>query len=319
MPVLKAVLQARYPWRAAGHWAVMKATISEVNLFVMCYAWSSKGLAYIVSSCGTTIRHETDYRSCFEDGFGNTDSKALPRPAIAHFLYEFLPLIDEHNKARQSALRLEGKWPTKNCWFRLLTTFTGMAVVDIQRWDRSKRNGKEAARSLDAVFDDNASYVDSAPDIRVMADLLAKPLRLGTMKFREGPQPTKRSTKRKSISLVVDEPLVRYLKEGRAKNDKGKAYQRYCYACRVFGFNHNTQWACRHCDMPLCKVVRQDEPDFCLNFHLDSGDPSDGCVGHKRDSFIVPPENLKYREMPTRKASGRPECARRKERVPKRY
>ena len=85
----------------------------------------------------------------------------------------------------------------KKCWFRLLTTFskafTGMDVVDIQRWDQSKRNAREAAkRSLDTVFDD--TYVDNAPDIRVMADLIAKPLRLGTIKFREGPHPTARYT-----------------------------------------------------------------------------------------------------------------------------
>ena len=221
-------------------------------------------------------------------------------------------MIDEHNKARQSALWLEGKWPTKKNWSGLLTTFTGMAAVDIQRWDRSKRDAKEAARkSLEAVFDDR--YVDHAPDIRVMADLIAKPLRLGTMSFREGPQPTARISRR----TVVDEPLVRYLRNGREKNDKKKAYQRYCYACRVYGYNNNTQWACKSCNMPLCKVTRHGQQDFCLNFHLDSECRNDGCVGHQRDSFIVPAENLRYRDMPKRKASGRKESTRRRERVPK--
>ncbi len=82
------------------------------------------------------MRHELDYRTSFGDGFGNISSKPLSRPSIAHFLYEFLPLIDEHNKARQSALALKDKkWPTKCCWYRLMTTFIGMAVIDIQRWD----------------------------------------------------------------------------------------------------------------------------------------------------------------------------------------
>ena len=75
----------------------------------MAYAWSNKGISYMVSSSGKTVRHKTDYRSSFTDGFGKTNLKALPRPAIAHFLYAFLPLITEHNKARQSALALERK------------------------------------------------------------------------------------------------------------------------------------------------------------------------------------------------------------------
>ena len=60
---------------------------------------------------------------------------------VAHMLYEFLPLIDEHNKARQNALAVEKHWLTKNCWTRILTTFLGMSVVDLQRWDLMMRFG----------------------------------------------------------------------------------------------------------------------------------------------------------------------------------
>ena len=73
----------------------------------MAYAWSNRGIAYFVSSCGSTVRHETNYTSRFEDDYGNATEKQLPRPTVAHFLFEFLPLIDEHNKARQNVLALE--------------------------------------------------------------------------------------------------------------------------------------------------------------------------------------------------------------------
>ena len=85
----------------------MKAKISGVDIFVMAYAWSSRGVSYMVSSCGTTVRHEKAYISKFEDGFVNTATKELPCPAITHILFKFLPLIDEHNKARQAILALE--------------------------------------------------------------------------------------------------------------------------------------------------------------------------------------------------------------------
>jgi hypothetical protein len=53
------------------------------------------------------------YESKFEDEFGNILSKFLPHPQFSHFLYEYLPLIYEHNKQIQLVLGLERKWPTK--------------------------------------------------------------------------------------------------------------------------------------------------------------------------------------------------------------
>jgi hypothetical protein len=76
----------------------------------MSYGWLNRGIVYFVSTCGTMIRHEINYCTSFGNGFGSLSSKPLPRPSIAHFLYKFLPLIDEHNNAtRQSALALEEK------------------------------------------------------------------------------------------------------------------------------------------------------------------------------------------------------------------
>ncbi len=111
---------------------MMKAIILGVNLFIMVYTYLNKHVAYFVSMSGTTMRHNIPYKSCYEDGYGNLTFKLLPCPAIAHFVYEFLPLIDEHNKACQSNLALEEKWPIECCWFCLFTSFIGMAVVDLQ-------------------------------------------------------------------------------------------------------------------------------------------------------------------------------------------
>jgi len=107
----------------------LKANIGGVDLFIMAYAWSQRGITYMVSSCGTTVRHEKTYKSKFEDEFGNVSEKELPRPAVAHFLYEFLPLIDEHNKARQNFLALEKTWLTKDPWVRLMSTLLGMCNI----------------------------------------------------------------------------------------------------------------------------------------------------------------------------------------------
>ena len=84
------------------------------------------------------------YRSKFEDDWGNVEVKELNRPKICHYLYEFLPLIDEHNKQRQSILSIERKWATKNCWFRLLTSVLGFSVVDMHRWYRNLKEADES-------------------------------------------------------------------------------------------------------------------------------------------------------------------------------
>jgi hypothetical protein len=43
-------------------------------------------------------------------------------------------------KQRQKILGLERRWPTRNCWFWLLTTLLGMCIVDMHRLYRNLIN-----------------------------------------------------------------------------------------------------------------------------------------------------------------------------------
>ena len=96
----------------------------------IAYAWmSQKGVSYFVSTRGSTEPSPIKYQSKFEDEWGNTIVWEIDRPEVAHFLYEYLPLIDEHNKQRQSLLGLERRCQTKDPWFRLLCTLMGMSIV----------------------------------------------------------------------------------------------------------------------------------------------------------------------------------------------
>jgi hypothetical protein len=89
----------------------MAATL--VKLLALAYAWSQKGVSYFLSTCGNTNPSSVMYEINFEDYVGSISSTLLPRPHIYQFLYEYLPLIDEHNNQRQSVLTLERKWPTQ--------------------------------------------------------------------------------------------------------------------------------------------------------------------------------------------------------------
>ncbi len=157
---------------------VMKATISGVELFLLAYAWSNQRAAYIASSCGTTVTHKEPYQTHFTDDYGNITFKEIPRPSIAHFYFELCPLIDNHNKDRQSILRLEDCWPTKNPWFRLVTTMIGMSVVDLHRWDRNKRTNGSASDWLHDDLD-RPEFLK----VRSMANLIGQGLRKPQMRY----------------------------------------------------------------------------------------------------------------------------------------
>ncbi|KAL7525905.1 hypothetical protein ACHAXR_002386, partial [Thalassiosira sp. AJA248-18] len=292
MEVLHEILLARYPKRPVGHWVVMTAKISGVDLYIMAYAWSNKGIAYIVSTCGTTVRHEKNYYASFEDAYGNRCTKELPRPAIAHMLYEFLPLIDEHNKARQSVLALEECWVTQSGWFRCLTTLIGMAVVDIQRWDRNKSSGEDGTKVHTTVVKEDDF------DIKEMANLIAKPLRTGELKFRSAPQPSMRRSNNGDddggllTRIRGEDGSITYKSKNGSKSEK-KPRQRGCFICRRYSTTHvNTQWMCRTCGMPLCQVNRG-RIETCQHEHIHSSHEilgCDPCRGRGKFDFLMPDE-----------------------------
>jgi hypothetical protein len=120
----------------------MTTEISGVKLLAIAFAWSQKSTAFFISTVGTTAPALQSYASNFEDKYGNTCTKFIRRPEIVNFIYRFLPVLDNHNKSRQHLLKLEKKWPTRDCWFRLFTTLVGLSVVDLYRLYRC-HNEKE--------------------------------------------------------------------------------------------------------------------------------------------------------------------------------
>ena len=56
----------------------MQTTIAGVKLIAMAYAWSQKGVAYMISLCGTMVMHEHPYLSQYEDDFSNVQEMELP-------------------------------------------------------------------------------------------------------------------------------------------------------------------------------------------------------------------------------------------------
>jgi hypothetical protein len=133
MKPLYAVLKACFKDQPAGHWVRFTTEISVIKLTVIAYAWSKRGVSYILSMCSSTELSNKCYMKYFEDDYRNVGSKEVSHPKLAHLIYGYLPLIDEHNKQRQKILGLERRWLTRNFWFWLLTTLIGMTLVDMYR------------------------------------------------------------------------------------------------------------------------------------------------------------------------------------------
>jgi hypothetical protein len=291
MAALHSVLTARHGARPAGHWVTMKATISNINIIAVAYAWSQKGVSYFVSTCGSTEPSPIKYQSKFEDEWGNTNSRDIDRPKLAHFLYEYAPLIDEHNKQRQSLLALERIWKTKDPWFRLLTTLLGMTTVDMHRIYRYHLlNVKRLPfREVDDL------------GIVKFTDLLCGDLRQWQYSYSRKAAPTSGDTTIVLLTRITDkdgntvrQPTEKQVTKGKAV---GNPIVLMCYVCRRYLNNgipkqRQTSWWCAVCHMPLCKTPRNVEGSgrqlTCLDEHLQSDDPYLGCKGNHIKGTAVP-------------------------------
>jgi hypothetical protein len=234
---------------------------------------------YLLSTCGSTEPSEKMYTSYFEDGFGNVACKEIPRPRIAHLLYDYLPLIDEHNKQRQSILGLERKWPTRKCWFRLLTTLVGMCVVDMHRLYHNLRPSE---------------YQEM--DILQFSDVICKKLKPRNWRL---PQRLKPGEALERISNHDGD--TRYKLTDKLYNkgrNVGKSIQQNCFVCRKYlkrngsTLYNQTSFRCSLCKMPMCKKDRTDLSSgrltSCLKEHQESNCKVVGCFGSDRTYTVFP-------------------------------
>jgi hypothetical protein len=293
MQQLFAVLKARYGNKPAGHWVVFKTTISDLKIFALAFAWSQRSVAYMVSSCGLTSPHEIKYLTHFEDEFGNVNFKEIERPAVAHFLYEYLPLIDEHNKQRQSILNLERCWLTKDPWFRLLTTLLGMSVVDCHRWHRHvmyMKRHKEGAEISPRHARQFAEDDKNELTIREFSDILTAMLEDRPRIRLSAPRADRNTVQDLERILNTDgsqtrKPTDKQIQTGRYA---GSAITQNCWICRKYlreddgKVNYReTAWRCVICKMPICKkadhISESRRTITCIGEHLESEDVDIGC------------------------------------------
>jgi len=263
-----------------------------VKLMAVAYAWSQKGMSYFLSTCGSTRASPVQYMSRFEDEFGNSSFKYLNRPEFVHFLYEKLPIIDEHNRQRQGFVALEKCWPTTNCWFRLLTTIVGMSIVDMHRMQRFHNTGKNVCKNtLDEERDSMTTIIHFCNQIS--GGVRKRPDRssvvrhsIRTTNVTNSEVWWERITGRDG-SIYGNLTTRQIRKHGRTV---GTSIQQHCWVCRKYiGLDgkplySKTSFRCKDCKRPICINEDRSMPGFgrpmsCKDEHKLGVCPAVSCIG----------------------------------------
>ena len=113
---------------------VLQSEVEGVILLAIGYKYNTKTTLFFVCTerAGSTSPGEP-YEMKWSDDHGNIHVRNVQRPAVLSKFFKYINGVDIHNHLRQSCLKLEKKWVTMDCWFRLTTTLLGMSVVDTFR------------------------------------------------------------------------------------------------------------------------------------------------------------------------------------------
>jgi len=107
---------------------VLKATYHDIPLIAIGYRYSTRTtLCFVATKNAGSTRAGEPYEMKFTDDFGNVVAREVERPEILSDFFKYSNKIDVHNQKRQSNLKLEKRWLTKDPYFRLFTTLVGKA------------------------------------------------------------------------------------------------------------------------------------------------------------------------------------------------
>ena len=107
---------------------VLKGSYHDVPLIAIGYRYSTRTtLCFVATKNAGSTRAKEPYEMKFTDDFGNVVAREVERPEILSEFFKYSNKIDVHNQKRQSNLKLEKRWLTKDPYFRLFTTLVGKA------------------------------------------------------------------------------------------------------------------------------------------------------------------------------------------------
>jgi len=286
---LECLLRTRYsvpvahgeePRHKAGSHVVMTCKIAGVQLYAVAYAWSRSSIALFVSTCGVTTPAASMYTVRYDNGDGDVVSKEYPRPQLVSDYYEAATVIDDDNKLRQASLGLEKRWPTQNCWRRLVVTLIGMSAVCLNRLMQKACPDVYFDRPINEFVDRMCGALDVSTRI-VKA-------RKGHKRDSGAWSPPPSASPRKLDKYRASEPKSASQSDRQRGHNK-KQRQANCWECRRWKTKYRqTTFTCPDCLVPICsnhkhpraqrKTDNQNRPAIsCLEQHRLDTDPEIKC------------------------------------------
>ena len=124
-----------------GEWVCAEAEIHGIKLIAVVYRFShakqnkqdtmeTKGLNLFLTTAGFTTPGSV-YNAHWVDENDCAQITELPRCSAISVFFNAFPAVDKHDHARQNKLAVEEAWLTRDPWFRLQTTFTGICMTDL--------------------------------------------------------------------------------------------------------------------------------------------------------------------------------------------
>jgi hypothetical protein len=118
-----------------GCWITMKGKGPRgTDLLAVGYKYNIKWvLKFVATASAGSKKAGVPYDMKLCDTYNNVCVHKVDRPAMVSHLFDDSNCIDSHNHASQFELALEKWWFTRDPFFRLHTTLTGMTVTDVWR------------------------------------------------------------------------------------------------------------------------------------------------------------------------------------------
>jgi hypothetical protein len=235
----------------------------------------------------------------FCDDFNNVCVRKGERPAIVSQFFDDSIFIDSHNHARQFELALERRWLTRNPFFRLHTTLTGMTVTDVWRLSQYHKlisNAKD---------EDDLNMVT----LKKFTGILAKQLIKIAMSCDAAldPSPTAESRSSSVVSLLTSDDITAssftftqaelintmgtyhtpsLLPMTEQKSGKKHRRQRHCQWCKTKHVKLNcTVWTYHTYTRPFCMPTGNNDGHNCFALHVRNCGPAETRGKRRRTTY----------------------------------
>lgn len=155
---------------------ILEGYVEDVSLFCIGYKYNKKNTLFFVCTIGAgSTTDGKPYEMKWSDDHGNINIRKVSRPSVLSEFFKNSNSVDVHNHLRQYCLKLEKKWVTNDCWFRLTTTLMGMSTVDAYRLAKY-HNFLPYGRVCDLVDDSSDEDGKNEMSMKRFAGILANQL-----------------------------------------------------------------------------------------------------------------------------------------------